>query len=108
LERIQNWVEQGYAKDCQIEMALKQRSWMVLTKLLQICEEFLIETKGKEVMCLRKKCHQKICKKCSKIDKEGKFKNCGQCNFVSYCSKNCQEEDWEIHKQTCKKNNVKF
>jgi hypothetical protein len=30
------------------------------------------------------------------------FKCCGQCKAISYCSKECQVEDWKVHKKVCK------
>ena len=29
-------------------------------------------------------------------------KECGACNTVFYCSKECQKKDWPLHKESCK------
>lgn len=39
----------------------------------------------------------KKCKKCSKISNL----MCGQCQNTVYCSKQCQQSDWENHKRIC-------
>lgn len=39
----------------------------------------------------------KKCKKCSKVSNL----MCGQCQSTVYCSKQCQQMDWESHKMVC-------
>jgi hypothetical protein len=39
----------------------------------------------------------KKCKKCSKVSSL----MCGQCQTTVYCSKQCQQSDWENHKRIC-------
>ncbi len=41
---------------------------------------------------------------CERCDGPGKPKllNCGGCQSVKYCSKDCQMADWKRHKRTCK------
>ena len=54
---------------------------------------------------------QRICEMCKQtttiIALSGgglyKFKKCGKCKIVFYCSKFCQCQDWEKHKLICKK-----
>ncbi len=31
-----------------------------------------------------------------------KLRRCGQCKAVAYCSKECQSDDWNVHKPRCK------
>jgi len=41
----------------------------------------------------------KICALCSK---EGTgFPKCGRCKDVYYCSRQCQQKDWKVHKDNC-------
>ena len=40
------------------------------------------------------------CCSCSKDG--GQFPRCSRCKYVRYCSKNCQVEDWPLHKQLCR------
>jgi hypothetical protein len=43
------------------------------------------------------------CAKCdTKETSEKEFAKCSRCNFVHYCSKVCQEADWENHREICK------
>jgi len=35
-------------------------------------------------------------------EKEAKFKQCGTCKTVKYCSTVCQRKDWDDHKKECK------
>ena len=35
-------------------------------------------------------------------------KKCGRCSIASYCSRECQVEDWKTHKNSCKADDVKF
>jgi len=42
---------------------------------------------------------------CNKLEeKRGDFKRCGACKNAFYCSKECQNEDWQNHKKNCSKN----
>jgi hypothetical protein len=43
------------------------------------------------------------CNLCFKTDKLSK---CGRCKVVQYCSKECQQKDWAIHKHQCKPTNT--
>jgi hypothetical protein len=36
-------------------------------------------------------------------DSHEKLKKCGRCGLVSYCSTECQEEDWAEHKLVCRR-----
>lgn len=42
----------------------------------------------------------KLCRGCGK-DNEKQISNCTACKKVYYCSKECQKEDWKIHKKFC-------
>ena len=42
----------------------------------------------------------KICQAC-KVQ-TGLMKKCSGCGFDSYCSKDCQRNDWTKHKKRCK------
>ncbi|ORY96248.1 hypothetical protein BCR43DRAFT_491346 [Syncephalastrum racemosum] len=47
-----------------------------------------------------KQCSNTFCEK--KEEKEGDFKKCGQCQRVSYCSRDCQKAHWKAgHKAVC-------
>ncbi len=46
------------------------------------------------------KIKNKLCRVCSK---KARIK-CDQCGKVSYCSRECQFKDWNIHKNNCKYN----
>lgn len=40
------------------------------------------------------------CKKCETKGKEMFL--CSRCLYTSYCSKDCQRDDWKSHKMSCK------
>jgi len=43
------------------------------------------------------------CANCGVMEKsEKQFQKCSRCGFVFYCSKACQRNDWQNHKQICK------
>jgi len=43
------------------------------------------------------------CANCGVLEKsENQFQKCSRCGFVFYCSKACQRNDWQNHKQVCK------
>merc|ERR1712098_941627 len=43
------------------------------------------------------------CANCGVLEKsEKQFQKCSRCGFVFYCSKVCQRNDWQNHKQICK------
>lgn len=42
----------------------------------------------------------KFCFDCYSVDK--KFKRCSNCKIARYCSKQCQTNNWNIHKAVCK------
>ncbi|KAJ6494131.1 hypothetical protein DFH09DRAFT_1104275 [Mycena vulgaris] len=41
------------------------------------------------------------CDKCGKPDTDANFKACSGCFLVSYCSEECQQEDWGSHEKGC-------
>ena len=46
---------------------------------------------------------EEVCSKCGAT--EAKFK-CSRCRSVLYCTKQCQEKHWPLHKKICKKQTV--
>ncbi len=50
-----------------------------------------------------KKCEQMVtaCHVCRKVPTSGVIKRCGGCKVASYCSRECQQADWEKHKPLC-------
>lgn len=54
------------------------------------------KTKSKSIEVAK----MKVCANCRKISRD--FKSCMNCNKLTYyCSKNCQKENWKIHKKLC-------
>lgn len=46
-----------------------------------------------------------VCQKCQLPEPtDTKFKSCGRCSLIKYCSKECQLADWSHHKTYCKPN----
>ncbi len=45
---------------------------------------------------------ENTCMTCHDIKPKMKFKTCGICRRVYYCSVKCQRADWKEHKKTCK------
>ncbi|KAF7532433.1 hypothetical protein G7054_g7965 [Neopestalotiopsis clavispora] len=42
---------------------------------------------------------------CAKCKKSGvDLKNCSKCRSISYCSRDCQKDDWKVHKKSCASN----
>lgn len=37
------------------------------------------------------------------LQRSGKFRHCGRCHEVRYCSQECQKEDWRVHKGLCQR-----
>lgn len=46
-----------------------------------------------------------ICASCKtpESDPSKPLKPCTKCQSVSYCSRDCQKNDWKVHKKTCAK-----
>ncbi|KAK6981521.1 SET domain-containing protein [Favolaschia claudopus] len=44
-----------------------------------------------------------FCAGCQSHKEESELKACSGCSTVRYCSKECQTEDWKVHKPVCKK-----
>ena len=40
-----------------------------------------------------------VCAKCGKTGLEGGI--CANCNAVAYCSRECEEADWDRHERHC-------
>src|SRR5690348_15476538 len=41
------------------------------------------------------------CQHCLRLESDTKYKLCSQCGIVWYCSRECQVEHWEIHREKC-------
>ncbi|KAF9345720.1 hypothetical protein BGX26_002811, partial [Mortierella sp. AD094] len=42
------------------------------------------------------------CNRCSKLPTDANpLKRCSKCRVVTYCSRECQKEDWKTHKKLC-------
>jgi hypothetical protein len=48
-----------------------------------------------------------FCRACLKRRMRRKFQYCGRCESVQYCSRECQEKNWFIHKGECIKKEQK-
>lgn len=48
---------------------------------------------------------KRACGACNVVDfmATDKFKQCGRCKNIRYCSKACQKAHWSTHKLVCKK-----
>ena len=51
-----------------------------------------------ETLTDRNRCHK--CDKTGKRKKD-KLSKCGRCEAITYCSRECQAEDWPRHKDNC-------
>ena len=51
-----------------------------------------------ETLTNRNRCHK--CDKTGKRKKD-KLSKCGKCQAITYCSRECQVEDWSRHKDNC-------
>jgi len=49
-----------------------------------------------------KKAKLVTCNNCQKRSSITNMKKCGRCQNATYCSVECQKEDWSFHKSTCK------
>jgi len=50
----------------------------------------------------------KKCGKCGDFETGTKFKVCGRCRKEPYCSRECQKEDWNFHKQLCSGRHITY
>mmetsp|Transcript_54 Transcript_54/g.82 ORF Transcript_54/g.82 Transcript_54/m.82 type:complete len:334 (-) Transcript_54:188-1189(-) len=66
--------------------------------------EILNSIPGVEIVTMRGKTTKRICLKCGAKTRAdgGKLSKCIKCKSASYCSRECQVEDWKEHKQLCK------
>lgn len=46
---------------------------------------------------------ERFCAHCGKSSKETKLRACTACTVAVYCSKECQQSNWEVHKPQCLK-----
>jgi hypothetical protein len=53
-----------------------------------------------------KKAKQVTCDTCKKRSSYTKMKKCSRCRSATYCSVECQKQDWNRHKATCQKRNL--
>mmetsp|Transcript_8737 Transcript_8737/g.21924 ORF Transcript_8737/g.21924 Transcript_8737/m.21924 type:complete len:498 (+) Transcript_8737:485-1978(+) len=53
-----------------------------------------------------KKAKQVTCDTCGKRSSYTKMKKCSRCRNATYCSVECQKEDWNRHKPVCQKRNM--
>jgi hypothetical protein len=50
-----------------------------------------------------KKAKQVTCDTCKKRSSYTKMKKCSRCRNATYCSVECQKQDWNRHKTECQK-----
>ena len=60
-----------------------------------VMRKFIKEKYGVEIENLAKK-WLRLCWNCFTAAEE--LKMCSKCRIARYCGKNCQEEDWKVHK----------
>ncbi|KAF9068333.1 hypothetical protein BDP27DRAFT_1327471 [Rhodocollybia butyracea] len=48
-------------------------------------------------------CEHRLCPRRNSGYEGRKMKVCAKCHHVRYCSKECQKENWRVHKMICKK-----
>lgn len=46
-------------------------------------------------------CAPAVARECAQCGNRAECRACSQCQFVFYCSKDCQRRHWKVHKQTC-------
>eukprot|EP01083_Nonionella_stella_P069805 186323_1 len=46
------------------------------------------------------------CSRCLCVMQRARFKRCGRCNSVSYCSRLCQKSHWKEHKVACNSRSI--
>lgn len=83
--------------------ALEDQNLENFEKLSQEDKEKLIRQLAKEAAPERIRHRQCANPFCTKMEeKQGDFKRCGQCQRVSYCSRECQKAHWKAgHKAVC-------
>lgn len=95
---------------CSNEITLGNYDFYVHEEHRQLVESKLILYEVTTLTCsyeCRKKCLSKLKKVnkmcvCGKIaDEKQKFKKCSRCEYIFYCSTECQEKDWPTHKDMC-------
>ena len=53
--------------------------------------------------CLDRRKPKALCQYCNKADRSKLLQQCSACFSVSYCSRECQRDDWRNHKKSCKR-----
>jgi hypothetical protein len=80
----------------QIEEAMDRCVWC---KAHYLCSEHREEIEKHTYLC--PKFPQEDVTKCRRCCAESNLLQCSLCNAVSYCTKECQRDDWPRHKQFC-------
>lgn len=86
----------------------KDNEWIAVTILKEISDSKHI---AKMICCsvscfmeVKSKCAS-LCENCNKyFEDRSRLLKCKTCRSVTYCSKQCQKNHWEIHKKDCKEN----
>ncbi|EIW78286.1 hypothetical protein CONPUDRAFT_167326 [Coniophora puteana RWD-64-598 SS2] len=71
-------------------------------------DPILIATGGMEVLTRRglsynaQQRRSRVCRHCNKAELAVKLFQCVKCKHTFYCSRECQKENWRLHKEFCK------
>jgi hypothetical protein len=106
MDRLQKLFQKNYVYDTAKNM--EPHAENILKKLTEDCNvEHLhgMDIKKLSFALSYVKHANPICRPCGKNptqNPEIKFKRCGTCQTVYYCSRECQRNDWKKHKEICK------
>jgi hypothetical protein len=93
-------LENGGMMQLDVYNAVRQRQLSILMLLSCVADNWMVDVLSE--MALVPDCERDHCHHCGKgAEESAKLQICGKCRWARYCSKDCADAEWKVHRPFC-------